>query len=211
MRMKISLILLAVAVVASGVVFFLIQQEEQPVSSQQTESSRATPQSESFNESEAEAPEEVSGTGSFAELLTRGQSLRCDIQVNDPEMGPTTGVTYIDGGAERMRSDVDMQADGMAVEASTIVKDDMMYTWSSGDMGEFAIKMTLSDDTSDAPTPDTAEQSAVSMDQDVEYTCAPWSVEESMFTLPSGVEFQSMDQMMQMPEGMELPENMPQM
>jgi len=210
--MKISLILLAIAVVASGIVFFIIQSEDQPAATQQTESSRATPQSESEADTVTTDAAPVSGTGSFMELLQRERSLRCEIEVNDPEAGVTTGVTYIDGATERMRSDVEMQAGDMLMEASTIVKDDTMYTWSRSAAGDFAFQMSLNEETANEREQVVPEQpSGVSLDQEVSYACAPWSVDEKMFRLPSGIEFQSMDEMMQMPEGIEMPENLPQM
>lgn len=154
--------------------------------------------------------EPFSGSGSFLSLLEMGMSIQCDYQYTPETGGAVAGTSYIDGRTGRVRSDFEMQQAGERYESSLIVKDDRSYVWTNSAYGNFAIVSDVSSDGS--VEAETAGEDMVSLDDEVSYDCRPWTVEESRFALPAGVEFQTMEQMMQarmqdagLPEGFELP------
>jgi hypothetical protein len=88
-----------------------------------------------------------------------------------------------------------------------IMIDEVMYSWSE----QGAIVMDLSElEDNEAQNQTLPEGNPMDLyDQTVQYECEDWSVDESVFTLPEGVEFMDINQMMEsMMNGLEIPEEL---
>lgn len=122
-----------------------------------------------------------SGTLSFKELMMMAGSKKCEVTVNTPD-APATGTVYVSNG--EVRSDVMAKPKAMGgkeIAAHMIKSGDYVYSWT--DMMPQGVKVKLT----------AAESAGASSGYDanaqVEYSCAPWIADASMFAVPSSVTF----------------------
>ncbi len=122
-----------------------------------------------------------SGTLSFKELMLMGGSRKCDVSVTTPE-APATGTVYVSGG--NVRSDIVTKPkamNGAAVSAHMIRSGDYLYSWT--DLIAQGVKVKI----------DAAESAGKNAGYDanaeVQYSCAAWIADESMFAVPSNITF----------------------
>ena len=148
---------------------------------------------------EVESEDMPSGMGSMRDLMMRGESMECSFTFTDADGASGEGTSFFDG--ERVRMDTMVQFDGQTYNASNIIRSNEMYAWGTMPQGEFAIVMPLEDGMEDEEFMD--EEAPVGVDEEVDYDCQPWSVDNSVFTPPQDVEFMDMSEMMQgMMQGM---------
>ncbi|MEX1111893.1 MAG: hypothetical protein WEC84_00365 [Candidatus Andersenbacteria bacterium] len=180
------LVIVVVAVVAIGAgIYFTRQGQEGEESAVSTESNQSTEQT---TESEGSS---LSGT--VTDLLQSGQNLTCTFNRTD-EAGTTSGTVYVAGQGQRFRGDFTLsQADGMQMDAHVVQEGDVNYFWS--DQLPQGTKTTVTDEEAATPS-DTANPQAV-LDENVDYSCRPWIVDNSMFNLPSDKEFVDITQQVQ--------------
>lgn len=124
-------------------------------------------------------------TGTLFDLMKRGGSYKCTYSM-DNEQGKFSGVSYVSG--NKVRVDSTGEVGGVSMESHMIADPDFMYTWSP--LMPQGVKMATPKDTaeSEAGTPVAQDQS---YSQQMSYDCAPWTVEESLFTPPANITFQS--------------------
>ncbi len=122
---------------------------------------------------------------SFAELVQRGQPVTCTF-THDDGTNRTDGTVYMTDGAERIRGDFTLQQTGVEpMEGQMIRKDGYNYVW--GSFYEQGIKMAVTESNQEQLFGDDQKNAAV--DEDTEFTCTTWRVDNSMFDLPTDVEF----------------------
>lgn len=126
-------------------------------------------------------------TGSFKDLLTRGGDWRCTLE-STVGGAASSGTTYTSGGM--VRADVEMSVEGYGTMESHMIADGTnVYTWSP--MMPFGVKASMTD--SPVATPDTSGGESFDAAGAYSYHCEPWSADRSMFELPSGVTFRTID------------------
>lgn len=128
---------------------------------------------------------EGASSGTLASLMSMG-SVKCDV-TNTQAGAQSSGTVYVGGG--KMRGDFTSQTSAGAVTSHMISDGTNVYVWSSA-MPQ-GIKMTV------AATAKPGNAQATMYNQNVSYTCSPWSVDASQFILPAGVTFSDMTSMMQ--------------
>lgn len=116
---------------------------------------------------------------SLKDLLALGQSQQCTF--SDPS--GNAGTVYIANA--KMRGDFNTTTDGKVVASHMIVDQPTAYVWMDGQTTGF--KMSL--DTVKQPQGKTGN---VDIDKKVDYTCESWSMDPTLFTLPSTVAFSDM-------------------
>ncbi len=125
-------------------------------------------------------------SGSFRSLAASVAPRRCSI-ISGSGPSATNGVLYIASG--NVRGDFTGSAGAGSVESHMIVKRNVSYIWSSATAQGF--KMSV-------PSASSGGQESVSgslsYDQTVEYSCEPWSVDQSKFSLPTGISFSDVSQ-----------------
>lgn len=201
---KIVVLCVGLAVVGVGVWY---------VTSNGSETASTNTEEESVPTAAENAPLDDSfrGVGSLQDLLTRGDSFMCTYRVGD-ENGTMEGTSYIDGQNERYRMDGTGNWDGSTGQFGAIVDATTMYWWADTPEGTMGMIMPVSEtDTTVSAESEVAANQPITPDQDVQYDCAPWSVDASVFTPPADIEFTDMAAMMGdmiqgMPEGFEMPE-----
>lgn len=202
----VAVILLLIA--ATGYYFFNNDQSKTSVGVEEQNSPADTLEDTSTGES---------GMGSLMGLMGLGQNTMCTFSHVDEGTGQTSnGEFYYDGGSQRFRVDSTTQVDGAMYVTHMINDSESSYVWSEGSGETFAIKMSADVNTdSNVQEYDTdGPNKPLSMDQEVDYDCNSWRVDNRVFIPPADVEFTDMASMMQkalegMPEGFTLPEGFP--
>lgn len=123
---------------------------------------------------------------SLNELLGRNQNLMCTYSDTDEQGNTSSGTTYIAGG--RMSGEFNLSANGQGTIKSYVINDGQaQYTWQDGsDQGYKFDLSALEDPTDDSATDDSQ---SVDQNQDYDFNCQEWSVDEARFTPPSNVNF----------------------
>lgn len=126
-------------------------------------------------------------SSSFTRLMAAGQNVECEFQKND---GSQKGTLYVTG--DKMRGEFMMKQGGSEFPMHMIRNTEKMYTW-GGPMGEGQGMIMPANMQGNSPMggPQTAN-----MDEEMDFTCKPWSADSSRFEPPSDVQFQDMSEMM---------------
>lgn len=164
MNIKLLAGIVAAVLVLGGAYYFLSSKDESTVNSPQ---------------------EEESIKNRFASLVQSGKSYECTFEYNDEE-NISTGKVYMAAGAERLRGDFNVTDSAAgAMEVHMIRDGGYNYLW--GSTMPQGIKMAVTNEEmlfeDDTNSP---------VDENVDYECRSWNVDNSKFSLPSDVEFQDM-------------------
>lgn len=132
--------------------------------------------------------EEGGFTGTVADLLARGQNTRCTF-ANTDAAGTTNGTFYVTGQGQKVRGDFTVTPlTGTATSGHIIRDSEYTYFWS--DQSPQGTKIAVSLETT--PAAGSIEQPVV--DKDLNYNCGAWSVDASVFELPTDKEFVDLSQ-----------------
>jgi len=136
-----------------------------------------------------EQKEEVQGsfTGTVSQLLALGQNITCTFAQTE-ESTTVDGTVYLAASGERMRGDFTATSEGQSMNGSVIRRDGVNYTWGETPFGTFATKV-VDDDTDESTATQKDKNTGVDFDENIEYSCRAWQVDESTFELPAGVVF----------------------
>jgi hypothetical protein len=130
--------------------------------------------------------------GSFRSLMALGKNTECSFTgVNS---GVTSSGTVFVTAAGNMRGDFTSQTSSGTKTSSMIVKDGTAYVWS----GTQGAKMSTSFMTSAQAKAQAGTQQSVDLDSQVDYSCKDWTVDQSKFTLPAGVNFVDIEALMKL-------------
>lgn len=111
-------------------------------------------------------------------LLGSSSSQKCEF--SDDNLS-SSGQVYIADGKIRVISTIDVSSPPNNV----IINGDQMYYWVEGQTTGYALSSSI---TAGEATPSAANQS-VDMDQLIDFSCQPWTVDSAKFELPSGIQF----------------------
>lgn len=104
---------------------------------------------------------------------------------------PSQGNVFVS--ANKMRGDFDSQIDGKTVKSHMIVADNTSYLWSEGQNQGIKVEF----DESDLENADEfAEQAKLDVNAELDYDCDTWIPDNTVFQIPSEVQFTSLDEMM---------------
>ncbi len=135
-------------------------------------------------------------------LLAQNKNLRCTYSHTDENGNKSSGTAYIAG--NRMSGNFKYQVAGTAEQNSNVLRDsEYQYVWADGSNTGFKTK--ISELTADTQDSSTSEQQGVDQDADYDFDCSDWSVDESLFSQPAGVEFT--DYSAQLQQSQELQQN----
>lgn len=155
-------------------------------------------------------------------LVTGQESLTCTFSSEEEGMA-SDGVIYVAGG--RMRGDFTSTYDGVTTMSHMMVSDSTSYFWNEGETEGMMMAWSEEDEEELEAMMEEGEEAVeeeeiggpFDADADVDYKCDSWNVDETMFTLPEGVEFADFEAIMEeamgemMEEGMMDEEMMEQM
>src|SRR3989344_7392340 len=117
---------------------------------------------------------------SISELIASGVPQKCAFESTD-ETSANSGTVYVGNGA--MRGDFTSPVDDKIVMSHMIIRDNKSYIWMDDTTTGFMTALN-------APAPQTQTQpNSVDADQKLNYSCESWSVDASLFNLPTTVTF----------------------
>lgn len=148
-------------------------------------STSQTPPHDTSTEVAAEntpSEEPQTGEGTVQDLLNRTGSWECTV-ASSAGGTTTNGTAHIADGAIRgtFRSAIP-QLGGMTITSNLLVREGYAYVWTS--LYPQGTKVALAN----APA-ESSENNGISLSSAVSYTCTPWVVDTSLFTLPEGISF----------------------
>ena len=190
--MKKAYILVAMILIA--IVLFLMLIQTQQVTAPATSEQINTDTQNQMKE------ETLSGKDTFANLFKVNRPLECTFSYNE-DGRLNEGTVFINGKKSRIESMYN-DSNGVTFASSLIVNGEIMHIWGDAPQGKMAIKMKIP---TSAESAGSASQSQFNLNTAVDYTCALWNVDESIFVPPSDVQFLDIDDMMQGVEGFQIP------
>lgn len=170
MKILIGVIVAAVVLIGGYVVF-----------SQQDTGEREHRDGEHIEEDGA-MMEEGSFSGSLFDLGARGGTYRCTFS-HSSEVGTSNGTVYISG--ERIRGDFESVAQGFAIESHMLALSGTIYSWSP--LAPTGVKLPRNDVEGEGGAAMSGDYA--DLQQAYAYDCEAWSVDESVFEIPSSVTF----------------------
>lgn len=154
--------------------------------------SKNNPKPTDSNTTKALDQESMSTKNNILGLLKSGKTQKCTFAYDDPESGSTEGIVYLTG--NQMRSDISMTTDGKSSAINMIRNGDDTYIWGSSIPNNMGIKMTISQD---ELISDTSSKDYLDVTQEVDYKCDAWTVNSTVFSLPTNIKFTDISEVMQ--------------
>jgi len=133
--------------------------------------------------------------GSIKDLLGLGKNVECKWSAEDEGM-EMSGVAWVSG--KKTRTEMKVSTPDGEMESYFLSDGETAYSW--GSMGP-GFKFKLSDFEQEAEEADFEEGEGQFKDfnKEYEYKCKPWTVDQSKFVVPTGIEFADMgEQLKQM-------------
>lgn len=121
------------------------------------------------------------GSLTAEELLSRGQNVTCTYAFSGGD-SETTGTVFVADG--KLRSDSRTVAGGDTYLSHVIIRDGKANMWTDG------MTMGFTSSISGAVSSGSSDQ-APDLNSKLDYTCVPWTADESKFELPASVNFQA--------------------
>lgn len=128
--------------------------------------------------------EEGAFSGNLMDLAKRGGNYKCTF-AHEFDAAQSSGTVYVAG--DKIRGDFtsEVVAANLTVESHMIQSGGYTYMWSPMTPNGFKAKTTTEGGSgSAAPSGQYAD-----LTQEYAYNCSSWSVDQSMFELPSGIQF----------------------
>lgn len=136
------------------------------------------PSAEVAETTSEDTEETATSTGTFADLMARVGSWKCDAKATY-DGGASEGTVFMDGG--KIRGDFVATMSGRSVDTSFVSLDGYIYTWT--DVLPQGMKVKV-----DAAA-GTAGGQGIDPSTPVDYSCVVWIADQSKFVLPSDMEF----------------------
>ncbi|MDP2632966.1 MAG: hypothetical protein Q8P25_04580 [Candidatus Curtissbacteria bacterium] len=175
MNKKIILIIAALLVVV-GVGGFYAMQKSSKTSNDQTTSVNTGSNSETIQ-------------GTLKNLLSGGKSQQCTYS-NTQDSASVEGTIYIADG--KMRGDYKTTSNGTTTSGHMIVDSAFSYIWTDDNQG-FKYPIPAEQPSASGPSGNAQinQENAPDLNQSFNYSCKGWNAENSVFTPPSSVNFQT--------------------
>ncbi|MCA9342925.1 hypothetical protein KC950_02860 [Candidatus Saccharibacteria bacterium] len=153
---------------------------------------------ESSDNSEVVSSEssETTELASINSLLARGENAKCTYNYTDDAGNNSQGTAYFTN--NRMYGDFSVnQTDGTSLQSKVLRLDNTQYVWDSTTNEGYKIDLSVIETQEGEYTESTEQNEAVDQDQEFEFKCVSWDVDESLFQVPSGINFIDNSQLIQ--------------
>lgn len=121
---------------------------------------------------------------SLKALLASGSAQQCSFRDTTAGMD-SEGVIYVAGG--KVRGNFTSTVDGQPLGAHMIVDGQTSYVWTDGSTTGFTTTVSAAPTT--PPSAASSQTASLDVNKTLDYSCQPWAVDASVFTLPTGVQF----------------------
>lgn len=205
MKKTILIFLAGLLAIGGGLVFYLSKNKNQSVSL------NSNPEKVDEIENTVDSLDESSLDGNeinnLENLIASGKSIKCNFQD-----GTLEGVYYIDGKNDRVRMDSEMIEDGQTIKNNLLVLGKETYSWSDDGVNKVGYKFI--DDGNEEIDNDFEElennldrveeemreeginpedEDLIDYEAEIKGECQVWKLDESVFAIPSDVEFNDMN------------------
>lgn len=136
--------------------------------------------------------QEHGGRQSLLGILGLGANMECTFADNEGN----DGTVYI-ASSDNVRGDFRTTSDSEVLNSHMIIKGDDMYIWMDGAEDGFKASISASQDAAESIMSATGNSDTVDINEEVDYECHGWAVDNSKFNLPADVEFQDFSAMME--------------
>lgn len=188
---KIIIWVIIAIVVIGGIVGYLLFSHKSGTVSQAPTSSANNSTGNSNSQTQA-----TNGPTSLNDLLASGAAQSCTYSDVSGAVS-SQGTVYI--GQGKMRLDYSTLENGQNITGHMIADGQYYYTWMDGSSSGFKFAPTANQQVS--PQPNQNSQS-IDTNKKIDYNCAPWSPDSSLFVLPSKVQFNDLNSAIpQIPQG----------
>ena len=128
-------------------------------------------------------------TGSFADLISKGQNFACNFVTPDDAGNVTAGSTYVAEGGAKVSAQFTTEVDGKKTTGNVIRDGEYNYIWTSDQAQGIKTKITEDDKSLFGADASKSESTGLTDQEQVDFDCNPWTVDNSKFTPPSDIEF----------------------
>lgn len=178
---KVLPVIVIVVLLLLGLGFFFITRNSPPASAP----------SESTPEANQKPTGATSQKQSLRSLLGLGTSQMCEFT---DDASSSSGKVYVSAG--KMRGDFATIVNGEVASSHMYSDGQTIYLWMEGSEMGYKNPIASVEATEVNPT-GTTSQANFDINEQVDYRCQAWSADDSMFQLPSGVQFKDLSSMMQ--------------
>lgn len=138
---------------------------------------------DSTENTQTKVSEETTENSSFNQLLARGDNAKCTYDYTDENGNRSYGTAYF--AREKMFGDfTNITADGTTYQANMIRDGDTQYVWEKDSREGYKTNVSQSVEETQKEQSETIDP-----DQNYEFKCVSWSVDNSMFEVPGDVTF----------------------
>lgn len=170
-----------------GASFALFKNNFQPASSSVVPSASIVETSSSLAPSVQSSPSAQTQKMSLKDIWSRGSSQKCTF--NDLP-SKTTGTIYVAQG--KMKGDFNSNVANTSTFSHVIVQNQQSYIWVDGQTNGMKIAVN-----SEQIGKQASSSSQINLDQKYDVSCEGWRLDDSVFNLPQGVNFQDMSSLLQ--------------
>lgn len=145
-------------------------------------------------QSTQESTNDAAERSTLNQLFARGENLECTYSYTDDSGNSNNGTAYFSG--ERMYGEFTVaQSEGQTLQSSVLKVDGYQYVWDKSTNQGYKLDLSTIDIDTDA----TVENNDQGPDQDEEFdfNCTSWNVDESKFEVPGDVTFVDNSQIIQ--------------
>ena len=134
---------------------------------------------------------------SLKNLMGAGENMKCEWKIEDEASGVGNGTVYVSG--EKFRQDMEIVEEGQTMKMHIISDGQWIYQWNS--TTKEGVKMSMNEiEKMETESTDQTENQAESFstedfEEEFEYDCDRWVVDNSLFKVPSDVQFSDMTEM----------------
>jgi hypothetical protein len=130
-------------------------------------------------------------SGTLADFFAQGADYSCTYSTSNANETVSEANVYISNGGDQYYMETDYEENGEELTSYMIKDGEFAYTWVSNSDSGFKYTLDAESETSYTPESDDFSNNNASLETafGYNYDCDPWTVNSSMFTPPSDVEF----------------------
>ncbi len=142
----------------------------------------------------AQPTQEANKLNSLRSLLTSGVAQSCSFSSTN-DNSTSEGTVYTTGG--KVRGDFTVTVSDKTTKSHMIVDGQTSYIWMDGQKTGFKSSFSATPGAEASPSGSASANGNFNVDANLNYNCKPWVVDNSMFSLPTGIDFMSTETLQQ--------------
>lgn len=137
-------------------------------------------------------------SGTLKDLILSGKNYNCTYNMTDEGGNKLEGEVFVASSGNKLSGQfTNIQPDGTTTVSNMISDGEYTYTWTPDTNKGYKIKINPEDNSLYGTGDNTQNDQAVNENQNIDYNCHAWVVDNSKFTPPTNVEFTDTSEMMQ--------------